>query len=175
MVKYITVVYMGGRIRCKVDGLRQIFVTNQNWPTSRHTILHKWILRFHLLFKAMVILYMSVALFFILFPVVMYLFTGQKVVLFPIFLPMVDETTNQGFLTVSSVHLLWIVQTSMGLLGSDSLFALMLLHILPMSELFVVCIEEMNDALKTNPLVGRTEYMAMWLRNILQIHQELTG
>lgn len=121
-------------------------------------------------------MFVAVYLIFISFPLITYLVTGEHIVFFPIYIPFVHDDTDGGFVVLSSIHFVWITQVVIGLAGSDALMALLLLHILPISELFVVSVEEMNDALLADdPAVANSAYMKLWLRNLLQMHRELSS
>lgn len=174
LVKYFTVLYYSAHLRHKEQSLRAIYVANQKWSTKRHAILLKWSRRFKLFLQFFTLMFIVLFIIFTFFPLVVYLVTGEKLVLFPVYLPGVDEETDRGFVILTCVHIFWFLQLCIGLVGSDSLFALMLLHMLPISELFEVSLAEMNDALRKDQMIGQTEYMKMWIRNLLQMHIELT-
>lgn len=111
---------------------------------------------------------------FLLFPVLVFLLTGELVLCVPMYLPMIHDETLAGFSLLSAVHVFWFLQVIFGLIGSDFLMGLLLLHILPMVELFELSCAEMNEVLDYDRRVSKSRQIQKWLRNITQMHQAMT-
>lgn len=173
-IKYITVIVNAQQINSKVKYLRTIFVSVGKSATDKHVILFKWSKRFLFLIKLFSAMISIPFLLFCMFPVVLYYMTAQLVVLLPVFVPFVDETTVSGYFVLTSIHTLWSVQSTIGLIGADVLMAFLFLHILPMVELIELCFAEMNEVSKLQRTAFNNILLKMQLRNILQMHKELT-
>lgn len=108
-----------------------------------------------------------------LFPVLYYALIGDKVILLPMYVPFLDDSTLCGYVIYYVLHSFWCVQSSIGLIGADLLMALLLLHTLPLVEIFELSISEMNDILVHCPAARQSLLLKMQLRNIIQMHKEI--
>lgn len=108
-----------------------------------------------------------------LFPVLYYVLTGERVMIFPLYIPFLDDSTWQGFLTYYALHSWWCVQLIIGLVGADLLMALLLLHTLPIVEIFELSITELNYELVSFPAARQSLMVKMQLRNVIQMHKEI--
>lgn len=174
LVKHFTVVYYAELLNSKVQYLRHIFLAVGEQTTPRQAILFKWSTRFLYLFKLFAVVIAAPFVVFCMFPVVIYCVTGQRVVLYPTYAPFVDDTTVRGYLILTSIHFSWSVQSAVGLIGGDLLMAFLLLHALPVVELIELSFTEMNEVCKHSRSVSNKILLKMQLRNILQMHKELS-
>lgn len=110
---------------------------------------------------------------FMLFPVLYYILTGDRVMIFPVYVPYLDDSTWQGFLTYYAIHSFWCAQLVVGLVGSDLLMALLLLHTLPIVEILELSVEELSYELEHFPAARQSLMVQMQLRNVIQMHKEI--
>lgn len=114
---------------------------------------------------------------FILYPVIYYLVTDKQIMLYPLYAPYIDDSTLHGYLIYYAVHTFWCLQSVVGLIGSDLLMALLLLHILPLVDIFELSVSEMNEVLvnlKLSRLRESSPMLKVQLRNIIWMHKEIT-
>lgn len=153
--------------------LRELFVAVGTEISDRHATLFKWSKRFVYLFKWFSLMIAFPFLVFCMFPVTIYCLSGQRVVMFPIFIPFVDDTTVDGYLLLTSIHALWSIQSAVGLIGGDICMAFLFLHVIPMVELFEISFAELNETCQLHRTFSNKILLKMQLRNILQMHREL--
>lgn len=119
---------------------------------------------------------MIITVWFVLisFPLIMYLTTGKRVLIYPLLMPLIDENTEMGYSTITCLHLVWMTMLSIGLIGSDGLMAMFVAHIRPMVELFELDVAKLNSVLVLWPELKDSRPVEFWLRNLAKIHQEIT-
>lgn len=96
--------------------------------------------------------------------------------LFPLYAPYIDDSTLHGYLIYYAIHIFWSLQSAVGLIGSDLLMALLLLHIVPLVEIFELYVSEMNAVLVNLKSIRarHSPMLKVQLRNILMMHKEIT-
>lgn len=110
---------------------------------------------------------------FVLFPVLYYVLTGERIMIFPVYVPFLDDSNWQGFMTYFAIHTGWCVQIPLGFVASDLLMALLLLHIWPLVEIFELSIKELNYELMNLPAARQSLTVKVQMRNVIQMHKEI--
>lgn len=171
----MTTIYFGHDALCfKIEHLRNIYLANQNEKSSRHAVLLKSARIARFIFELFIVVINGTFIIFIFYPLLVYLFNGERVVIFPLFLPFIDETTDVGYAIITGCQAVWMIQTSIGLIGSDSSMALLLVLVRPMVDMFEISFDEMNSVLESVPRVKHSMELNNWLRNLILMHQEMT-
>lgn len=174
VAKYNTIFFQHNEILDDIEKLRGILLANRNVGTQRYGILLQHEQQFRRFF-----MFFSITLFVvysttILFPLPIYLLTGNAVLIYPLYLPFIDTETTSGYLTMNLIHSIWLVMTGIGLVASDGLMALTLVHIRPMVDLFKLGFEELNEVLVSCPNAKDSREVKFWLRNLTKLHQNMT-
>lgn len=173
LTKYMAMIVYMHNVSSSVAYVREIFVAVGTETNDRHAILFKWSKLFMFLFKLFAFTICFPFFLFCLFPVVVYFVTGQRVVLFPVLIPFLDETEVKGYLVLTSIHAIWSVQSAVGLTGSDIIMAFLFLQVLPMVEIIELSFKEFNETCLLHRTFSNKMLLKMQLRNILQMHKEL--
>lgn len=160
-----------------IEQLRDIFVANRNESTKGHAILLKHELQFrfcYLLFSVMIFI---VFLMLMTYPLPYYLLFGEKVLIYPMLLPMIDEKTPYGYALMMAIQIIWFNMACFGLIGADGVLCMFLVHIRPMVDLFALGFDELNNVLAQGKIEEdskEAKAVELWLRNLTQLHQEIT-
>lgn len=111
----------------------------------------------------------------ILYPIPVYLFTGSRTLTFPLHLPFLDPNTLEGYSGLTFMHTLWLVQSGLGLAAADVSLTVLILHIIPMVELFKTRFNELNTILELGTEAQHSEQVYGNLRNLVMMHQDICG
>lgn len=101
--------------------------------------------------KLMTVLVTFVGLFIIMRPLVVYWLSSERIMMVPVWLPGVDETTSRGYALHFVYHLCEELLAVIGTIGADSLLIAFVLHLWPMCEIFDNTIQMINDAAQFRP------------------------
>lgn len=108
-----------------------------------------------------------------IFPLLLYLATGNVEPMLPIMLPGIDESTKSGYIALQSVHAVWLACGACGFVGSDMTFIMMSLYAWPLVYLFIDHVDELNRVLVETPRLANSLQVRLFIRNIVGMHLEL--
>lgn len=172
MVKYATLHFNAEDTRMNLAQLRKIYAQNETSSTANFRLLHKWSGFFIGLCKIMCASIIFVGAFLMLRPCIVYWLTNERIMIVPIWVPGVDETTANGYALTSAYHVFVVVLAIVGTIGSDTMFVMFVLHIWPMCEIFANSFADINDAAH---IATFRESLALkaFIRNAMQMHSEI--
>lgn len=172
--KHLTVIFCHKSIYDQIIQLRNVHVANnRDILSENHAILQRSNNNLLLLVKFFFALCIGAVGSFIIYPLPVYLITGKRLLMFPLYMPFLDEDTLVGYCGLSFLHSLWLVQSGVGLAAGDLLFALNILYVLPMVQLFRKRFEELNFFLEMGKSAQNSELVYKCLRNLVKMHQEI--
>lgn len=108
-------------------------------------------------------------------PALFYIFTGKLEPIFPVFLPFVDHSTGLGFAVLFAYHMLLLLVSALGIVGTDLLMGMMYLHVVIMVRLFELRISQLNVVLIKYPMSRASREVHLYLGNIIRLHQDIKG
>lgn len=120
------------------------------------------------LFIFMAILYFTSTFAILIYPLYMYFFENEVVPVMPIYLPLVDETTHNGYIILTTFHLVVFYMAVSGLFLFDFLLAILILSTLMFAKVIWFETQQIHRDLEENepPIVIKYRF-----RNILLLHQ----
>lgn len=124
-----------------------------------------------ILFKIMIIAFLSSTVTFFLYPFYMYFIKGELMPMMPLYLPFVNESTIIGFIIINSYQFLCAVISVVGLSALEFLTAIIIISSLIFAKLISRDLLQINaDLQEIDP--GMLIVKAR-LRNIFLMHQQL--
>lgn len=174
-MKFCTFVYHHKRFVELSVIIRGLYAVNDDLNTKRKKIMLGWgTFLVWLINRASVVLMMCSG-GLMLSPIPMYFFTGQLESILPVMIPFVDVYTTKGYIISSIPHTYWGFQAICGLACADCLVANLMIHIWVMVDLFECSFDELNQEVMERPYdKGWSLELELWLRNLSQMHQEMT-
>lgn len=165
--------------REKISGLileiRNIHEINNNDRTRvNYNILLNASSKILILVNVFLVMTVCTMLLFAIYPLGLYLVTGTKVPIIPMYMPYLDEDTIEGYMGMSFFHLSWLTQTGLGLAAADLLITSMILFILPMVELFRARFKELTGILNLGKKAQESDFVYQCLRNLVKMHQDIS-
>lgn len=171
-MKYATLHFNAAEIRQKVAQLRRMYAQNTTPGEANFYVVWKWSGFFIGFAKIMCVLVTYVAVFIIMRPLVVYWLSNELIMMVPIWLPGVDETTTLGYIITFAFHLCDALLSAVGSVGADVLFIAFVLHLWPMCEIFDRTFQMINDAAQFRTFRSSAE-LRRFVRNAAQMHKEM--
>lgn len=154
--------------------IRNIHVVNHGKPDSiNYKILDNGSKLILLIVKSFSIMCCGTGFAIVLSPVPLYILNGELVEIYPLFFPFFDENTFYGYIGSTSCQFFYVILGSIGKTGSDLLFIVPVLYVLPLIELFRARFDELNVLLEMGDSAKNSESVYRCVRNIVQMHQEM--
>lgn len=173
LVKLRMLVVEHHSIRQSAEFVRSVFAMNRACgEMNAYRILLAASERMVLVVKVMMAAIGVMCMSFVGYPIILYALTGKKVLILPVFMPF-DETTSQGFATMTAFHLVWVIQILVGLTAVDITLILSTINIVPMVELFDNLFGTLNDGLRRNLTISETHEVRQCVTNLMKMHQEM--
>lgn len=132
---------------------------------QRFASLSEWI------FNGGCTVYMFGGMFYLLNPLYSYYWLGEIVPILPIYMPLIDETTTEGFIGLTVMHLVFLVLTVVSTAAADFMYVLLIFNMILFARIFSDNVDELNATLRGEE-VNRIE-AKFRLTNILLIHREI--
>lgn len=154
--------------------IRHIHYVNHNKPDSKNfSILNRASKLVLVVAKIFTWLCVFIGLVIILSPVPKYILSGELSEMFPLYVPIFDETTRYGYVGSIIFQFFYIGLGALGIACSDLLFIVPVLYLLPLVDIFRTRFDELNHLLWLGETARNSEMVYMCLRNIIQMHQEI--
>lgn len=115
--------------------------------------------------------YCLAGIFYLINPIYSYFWKHELIPLIPVYIIFVDETTKNGFILLTIVHISFMVLTISGTAGTDFMFAMIIVNVPVLSTIFVDNIEELNEMLRADTV--NVPLVKVKLKNILLMHREI--
>lgn len=155
--------------------LAKIHETCVDPSTGRYAALLYWSYKFKLvvnIFRATLTLTFVVLL---LYPLVWYMLTGEVETMLPIMLPLVDESTRNGYIACMVIQTVWVMIAGIGIMVSELTFSMLTLYCLPLVDVFCDHMDGLNVALRTDRRYGETAEMREYFGNLLLLHKDVVA
>lgn len=118
--------------------------------------LLNWVQWIDTVLKCQVSIYVGTGLFMVFFPLVYYLWTGEKMLLFTIIIPFVDPDTKSGFMIYCGYEVWCAFITVILTFSGDAVFVLLCFSAAAYLELVQLKCEHLSERLKQFELSNRT-------------------
>lgn len=141
--------------------------------TSNYRIMLKWADYSILICKLMFLAIGGMCLAFLGYPIVVYLLTGEREPIMPIFSPFFDKSTRNGYIGMSSIHITWVAQTLVGITSADIFFILSTIFVLTLVDLFENLFDQLNAALQSDKRLGDSKEVQECFNTLIQMHQDI--
>lgn len=166
IVKYHTIIYNGDAYNAAINFLRiRIYSVNEKRHSKNYKCLKKWTSRMYQLVKLAAVIVTSVGISLSLVPVVTYYIT--KDLIMEVYMPGIGPE-GIGFIILTSYHLFITIAGTFGTFGSDINFIMLILHIMPLSELFEIEINNLRNDIQT----GQKDNQ-LTVKNVIKMHQDM--
>lgn len=159
--------------RASLQILHDIYGATTDKSKQSYAIMLRWSNLIFSIAKIFSCVIVATMLVIIVYPMFVFLISGQFVPMLPMFVPGIDELSKLGFLMLTGIHTIWAVQGAVGMLFSDMFYSVMVLHIWPMVHILENMFQELNVAILKNPNLGDSLQVRLWLRNIIMAHREI--
>lgn len=146
-------------------------VNSRDSSRSRQKLMQKFATFSEVIIFSGFALFAGAVLIYQLSPIYSYFIENELIPMFPLYFPLIDETTTSGFVILTIIHLLIQISAMSGTAAVDFMFTALFINILLLSFIFSDNIRELNDILnekKVNSKLVRAK-----LRNILFMHREI--
>lgn len=107
------------------------------------------------------------------FPFVMYLIADKWIPMAPVYLPWVDIETARGYTITYIFHFLCDVLAIFGFIGNDLLFGVLILHYLPIGNVFSLRLQQFSNEVSRNRRYGESEEAYQYFCNIIMMHKDM--
>lgn len=172
MIKYGTLYLNGAVVRSNIADIKRLYTHNKLSNTKNYKLLIEWTAFFIGLCKVICVLVSFVGICMVLRPVVVYSLTGTSVMMIPVWVPGVDETTKSGYFISTAYHFFVSALAVAGTIGSDTITLLFVLYLWPMSDIFDNMVGVINDFVQI-PSLRNSSQLKLFVRNVIQMHQEI--
>lgn len=143
--------------------------------TGRYAALMYWSLKFKVVVNVYLLMLALTFVTILLYPLVLYMMTGEMETMLPIMLPFVDESTYKGYFTCMCIQCGWVLLAGFGMMASDLTYSMMALYCLPLIDVYCDLVEGMNVALRANRKFGETAEMRKYFGNMLLLHKDIVA
>lgn len=171
--KLITFVSLRRKTYNQYDYLKVLHLRLQDSSSPRYEILCHWSDIFRVVSNIICTLIAFASISIVLFPLIYFITTGNLEPILPIMVPGLDRDTTKGYIGLMMVHIFWLLIGACGILATDMTYIMMSLYSWPLTHLFANHVNELNRATKESLHCANTKEMRMFLRNIVQLHQEI--
>lgn len=139
---------------------------------KRASLFNRFAFYTEIVFKCGALLYLLSISAYFLYPIYMYLFKGEVIVVLSIYFPGIDETTAGGYIFLLCYHITVLALAFIAVSACDFLFTMLIVNTPVMATLIEVEVQQLNGIL-TSAAVD-VPLMKSKLRNILLMHREMT-
>lgn len=160
------------KITEKVLFLGTVFEQNCKLGTPNLRVLLKWAKRGKFFVKYGFLAVAAPLSTFVIYPILVYCQTGEKLLILPMMFPGVDHTTLAGYTITNSLHLAGCILAIFGTVGADFMLVLLVVHMWPLCEVFENMVNELNATLRTVEYRSTIE-LRRFFRNITMCHVEI--
>lgn len=171
-MKYSTLYFHAGEIRKKLAHIKRMYIHNCKPKATNYDLLLQWSPFLVGLCKIICVLITAVGLLMILRPLVIFLVMNERVMMVPVWIPWVDETTSTGYTILTAYHVFVCVLAVVGTIGSDTMLIMLVVYLWPMTEIFDQAFKVINEAVEVKSFRKSSE-LKMFIRNVIQMHDEI--
>lgn len=172
--KYTTVIFSQKKIYNYFQMIREIHTVNHRKPNSANfKILHKASKLILIFTKFFTFLCCFVGAVIIISPIPIYIVTGERTDIFPLYVPFFDEKAQYEYWGAMVIQFAYMAFGALGIVCSDLLFIVPVLYMLPLVEVFRARVKELNDLLVLGEKAQNSEMVYLCLKNIVKMHQEI--
>lgn len=136
-------------------------------------MVYGYAVKFRLILKLLVLLYLSSLVMFVLYPVYIYFVQDELVAMFVFEFPYIDPETTIGFVLTNVLQVILYVTGIWGLVLADGLFLVYVVHVLLFMDIFELHMKQLDMMLQN--LDGTSNDLTVedrW-RQCLQEHQAI--
>lgn len=154
-----------------MDNLIRIFsVNSKNASRDRMMLMRKYAFITELVLKGGFLTYTLAAAFYPIYPIYAYYWNNELIPMIPLFFPFIDEDTKSGFITITSIHFIFVILALISSACTDFMFAMIIVNIPVLSNIFFDNVRELNEILrkeKVDMVLAKAKF-----KNILLLHRE---
>lgn len=155
-----------------MDKIVEIFRMNAKHPSRTHqALLQKFVFFSELVLKGGCVLYILAGGFYFLEPIYSFVFKNKLIPLIPLFFPMIDENTIDGYIILMAIHVLFIILAVIGSAATDFMFIMIIANIPVLTNILANDVQEINNILREEE-IDMVQVKGRF-RNILYMHREL--
>lgn len=156
-----------------INYLYEIYKVNAATKCQKRTSLfNRFAFYTEVVFKCGTLLYLLSISSYFLYPIYMYLFKGEVIVVLSIYFPGVDETTTGGYIFLLCYHITVLVLALIAVSACDFLFTMLIVNTPAMAILIEDEVQQLNGILTSQEV--DVPLMKSKLKNILLMHREMT-
>lgn len=161
--------------------LRSLYERNAAATNGNADILRRWGRLFLVVMRCVSVIVISIIPAFVVYPLwtVGTLLDPREMIL-TICVPFVDETTAAGAAGLACLHVAFLFLGTVGILGDDLIFWLLILHICPMAEMLINMLRRLDEMVQRIDADDdgkrsdvRWQEMEKSLDNIVELHTEI--
>lgn len=138
-------------------------------PSPNRDLLEKNLNLIPIIFKAQLVIYLTVFSGLTVFPTVVSYFTGKTLYILPVQIPGIDETTKNGYTVTAIYHFIMILIAFFGTLISDFAMVGLLINCWSLSKLIEQGFLELSSLAEQEDIELKSVCI---VRNLIQRHQE---
>lgn len=162
----------------KVEDMNQVMLSLQDLykthitteSPERREYFRKFAFFLEILFKALVVVYISISVMFFLYPIFGYVIQNELVTFFPLYFPFVDEKSIPGYTFLIVLQGLTIILAVIGFFAFDYSLTVAIISTMIFGKLISTDLKQMDRDLQENDaaLTARSRF-----RNVLLMHKEV--
>lgn len=149
-----------------------MYLQNRLQGTEMFKILLKWTAFVIGLCKIVCVLISMMGLLLLLRPLAVYFTTRESVMMVPVWVPGIDETTTSGYWLSTFYHVFVLALAIVGTIGSDTLLIIFVVYAWPMCEIFDSMFRIINETAR-NSSMRHSNRFRLFIRNTIQMHKEI--
>lgn len=136
-------------------------------------MVYGYAVKFRLILKLLVLLYLSSLVMFVLYPVYIYFVQDELVAMFVFEFPYIDPETTIGFVLTNVLQVILYVTGIWGLVLADGLFLVYVVHVLLFMDIFELHMKQLDVILQNQDGTSNDLTVEDRWRQCLQEHQAI--